>query len=235
MKPILTEKITTAADGTGNVDIKVDAWGRYFVHVGDPLSNHFTGDFFYAGYPWNDEEQSGLSRNNAAMLSFQATKDKYAVGETVELNIPTPEGSKALISIENGAKVIQNQWINTKSGMTKYTFKATADMTPTVYAFVTLIQPHNNAKNDLPIRMYGVAPVNVEDPATRLEPQVKMPAELRPEEKVTVEVREKSGKPMAYTVALVDEGLLDLTRYNTPNPWETFYAREALEIGRAHV
>ena len=35
---------------------------------------------------------------------------------------------------------------------------------------------------------------------------------------------------MAYTLAVVDEGLLDLTRYKTPEPWSTFYAREALGI-----
>ncbi|NJN33291.1 MAG: hypothetical protein HC817_02595, partial [Saprospiraceae bacterium] len=198
--------------------------------AGDPLSGHFAGDFFYAGYPWDDEENNSMSRNNVAMLNFQTTKTKYAVGELVELNIPTPEAGRALISLENGSKVIENKWISTTAGVTKYQFKATADMTPTVYAFVTLIQPHNTQRNDLPIRMYGVAPVNIEDPKTRLEPIVKTPDVMKPEEKVTIEIREKSGKPMAYTLAVVDEGLLDLTRFSTPNPWEGFYAREALGV-----
>ncbi|NJM94292.1 MAG: hypothetical protein HC842_06190 [Cytophagales bacterium] len=35
---------------------------------------------------------------------------------------------------------------------------------------------------------------------------------------------------MAYTLALVDEGLLDLTNFKTPDPWSSFYAREALGI-----
>ena len=134
------------------------------------------------------------------------------------------------MSIENGSKVLESRWINTKKGITAYSFKATAAMAPTVYAFVTLIQPHNTDKTDLPIRMYGVAAVNVEDPKTRLEPIVNMPKELKPEENVTIEVREKSGRPMAYTIALVDDGLLDLTRFKTPDPWSTFYAREALGV-----
>jgi hypothetical protein len=231
MKPIIQKKVTTDANGIAEVEVRPDRWGRYFVHAGDPLSNHYTGDYFYAGYPWDDnEDQAGMSRNNAAMLSFQANKPKYAVGEMVELNIPTPDGGKALVSIENGSRVLESKWVNTKNGVTKYSFKATPEMAPTVYAFVTLVQPHNNAKNDLPIRMYGVAPVNVEDPKTRLEPLIKTPEVLKPEEKVTVEVREKSGKAMAYTVAIVDDGLLDLTRFETPNPWSSFYAREALGV-----
>ena len=230
MKAVVQQKVTTDGNGLAEVAITPDRWGRYFVHAGDPLSSHYSGDYFYSGYPWDDEEQAGLSRNNAAMLSFNTSKDKYAVGETVTINIPTPENAKAMISLENGTKVLESKWINTKNGMTTYSFKATALMSPTVYAFVTLVQPHNNVKNDLPIRMYGVTAVNIEDPKTRLEPIVKMPSEIKPEEKVTVEVREKNGRPMAYTIALVDDGLLDLTRFETPNPWSTFYAREALGV-----
>jgi alpha-2-macroglobulin len=230
MKSILQQKVITDGNGMAEVGVTPDKWGRFFVHVTDPMSGHYSGDYFYSGYPWNDEEQGGLSRNNAAMLSFNPSKDKYAVGETVELNIPTPENGKALVSIENGSKVLESKWINTKNGSTTYSFKATAAMSPTVYAFVTLVQPHNTVKNDLPIRMYGVAAINIEDPKTHLEPIVKMPTEIKPEEKVTVEVREKSGRAMAYTISLVDDGLLDLTRFQTPDPWKTFYAREALGV-----
>ena len=35
---------------------------------------------------------------------------------------------------------------------------------------------------------------------------------------------------MAYTLAIVDEGLLDLTRFRTPDPWQAFNAREALGV-----
>ena len=41
---------------------------------------------------------------------------------------------------------------------------------------------------------------------------------------------EKEGKEMSYTLAIVDEGLLDLTRFPTPDPWRSFYAREALGV-----
>jgi alpha-2-macroglobulin len=230
MKSVITRQVTTNTEGVAEMPVSISQWGRYFVYAGDPQSGHFTGDYFYSGNPWDDNENAGMSRNNAAMLSFTANKEKYQVGETVELNIPTSEGGKALISIENGSKVVESKWINTRSGMTQYTFKASSEMAPTVYAFVTLVQPHNNTKNDLPIRMYGVSPINVEDPKTKLEPIVTAPSEMKPEQKVSIEVREKSGKAMAYTVALVDEGLLDLTRFNTPDPWSTFYAREALGV-----
>lgn len=103
-------------------------------------------------------------------------------------------------------------------------------MAPNVYLHITLLQPHAQTANDLPIRMYGVVPVMVTDPATELHPQISMPAVLQPETAFQIQVHEKDGKPMTYTLALVDEGLLDLTNFKTPNPWDEFYAREALGI-----
>ncbi len=60
-----------------------------------------------------------------------------------------------------------------------------------------------------------------------MQPQIKMPEVLRPETDFNVTVSEKNGKPMTYTLAIVDDGLLDLTNFKTPDPWNDFYAREA--------
>ena len=227
---VLQKTVTTDGSGKASVDVNVTQWGRYLVRAGDLTGGHFSGDFFYAGYPWDDENEGSNTRNNIAMLNFSTNKDNYAVGENVEITLPTPESGKALITIENGTSVVESHWIKTERGSTKYSFKATEAMTPNVYAFVTLLQPHNTVKNDLPIRMYGVAPISVKDPNAELHPIVKLPDVIKPEEKVTIEVSEKNNRAMAYTIALVDEGLLDITRFETPNPFSIFYAKEALGI-----
>ncbi len=221
--------VTTDARGIAVWNMKVDEWGRYLVRVCDTQSGHCAGDFFNAGYPWYEDDDI-QARSAAAMLPFQADRAKYNVGETVTLTIPTGEVGRALITIENGTKVLQSFWADAKKGKNTITFKTTADMTPNVYAHVELLQPHAQVKNDLPIRMYGVIPIMVEDPKTRLQPVLKMPETLQPEQTVTVEVSEKNSKTMSYTLAVVDEGLLGLTRFNTPNPWDAFFAREALGV-----
>jgi uncharacterized protein YfaS (alpha-2-macroglobulin family) len=70
----------------------------------------------------------------------------------------------------------------------------------------------------------------VEDPQTHLEPVIEMPDVLEPGQEVVIRVSEKSKRKMTYTLAMVDEGLLDLTRFKTPDPWKRFYAREALGV-----
>ncbi|MCK5337940.1 MAG: alpha-2-macroglobulin, partial [Bacteroidales bacterium] len=104
------------------------------------------------------------------------------------------------------------------------------EMAPNVYVSITLVQPHAQSKNDAPIRLYGTIPIMVEDPDSRITPVLEMADVLEPEKKVEISVYEKNGMPMTYTIAMVDEGLLDLTRFRTPDPWRHFFAREALGI-----
>ena len=91
-------------------------------------------------------------------------------------------------------------------------------------------KPHNKTLNDAPIRLYGVVPVKVVIKNTVLNPVIQMPDRLTPNQKVSIKVSEKSGKPMTYTVAIVEDGLLNLTRFKTPNPWNTFFSKTALGV-----
>ena len=103
-------------------------------------------------------------------------------------------------------------------------------MTPNVFVNVTMLQPHAQTANNLPIRLYGVIPIQVEDPGTHLNPVITMPDVLEPGEEVVIKVSEQSNRKMTYTLAVVDEGLLDLTKFKTPDLWSRFYAREALGV-----
>ena len=197
----------------------------------DRESGHATGGTVYIDWPdWrgrsNKTDPSGIK-----MLAFSLDKDSYEIGETATAIIPAAAGGRALVSLENGSTVLQQQWLEVSDqGDTKLTFKITPEMAPNVYLHISLLQPHAQTVNDLPIRMYGIAPVFVTNRQTILQPQIKMPEVLRPETDFNVTVSEKSGKPMTYTLAIVDDGLLDLTNFKTPDPWNEFYAREALGI-----
>ena len=72
--------------------------------------------------------------------------------------------------------------------------------------------------------------INIEDAALHLYPEIKLKPDLRPGEEFTVTVSEKEHRAMDYTLAVVDEGLLSLTSFRTPQPFPAFYAREALGV-----
>ncbi|MEA3462954.1 MAG: alpha-2-macroglobulin family protein, partial [Bacteroidota bacterium] len=204
-------------------------WGRKLIRITDPKGGHSTGQTFYLDYRGYWETNSQEGPGGAEMLTFSTDKKDYRVGEEIALNLPEFEEGRALVSIETGSRILQTFWVeNPQEGPVR--IEATPGMAPNAYIHVSLIQPHKNTVNDRPIRMYGIQSVNVVDPNTILNPVLQMPEVLEPEQEVTLTVSEQEGREMTYTVAVVDEGLLDLTRFRTPDLWRQFYAREALGI-----
>ncbi|MES2619742.1 MAG: MG2 domain-containing protein [Bacteroidota bacterium] len=218
---------TTNGEGKWMMRLNYPNWGRYFLKARDLSSGHTTGKVFYMDWPgWAGRAQKDMG-SSATMLSFTSDKEKYVVGEQATLTIPMGKSGRALISVESGTKVLKTYWLEGMEGEAQFKIPVTPDMAPNVYVNVTLLQPHAQTINDLPIRMYGIIPIQVENPNTHLKPIIKMDDVLQPLEHVNLTVSEEKGKAMTYTIAVVDEGLLDLTRFQTPDPWNAFYAREA--------
>lgn len=231
-KPLQTDVIEIEnGRGKWQFEIKYPSWGRYLIRAHDLDGNHYAGQILYIDWPgWAGRAKKDIP-GGATVLSFSSDKETYTVGENIVLTIPTGPQGRGLVSIESSSKILQAGWIEaTGEEMTRYAFLATEEMAPTVYAHVTFLQPHLQTENDLPIRMYGVIRINVEDPATRLNPYIETPEIFVPEETAEIVISETNGKPMTYTIAIVDEGLLDLTRFETPDPRSHFYQTEALGV-----
>ncbi|WP_276373042.1 MG2 domain-containing protein [Chryseolinea sp. H1M3-3] len=221
-----------APNGKANWSFKIGSadWGTYYIRVCDPVSGHCTGKTVYIDQPGYYGRYSREDKGGATQLSFTSDKAKYNVGDKINLTIPGSGQGRALISVENGSKVLSTYWIQTQKGDNQFSIDATAEMTPNIFVNVSLLQPHSQTVNDLPIRLYGVVPIGVEDPATHLEPVISMAEEIQPGQEVVIKVSEKTKRKMTFTLAMVDEGLLDITKFKTPDPWKKFYAREALGV-----
>jgi uncharacterized protein YfaS (alpha-2-macroglobulin family) len=226
--PIKKESVAIGADGRGfwKFSLKYPEWGRFLVRVEDKAGGHAAGKIVYIDWPgWAGKGRD--SGGASAMLELSVGKPRYSPGERVAVSFPSNEQGRALATIERSGHILREEWIETRKGTTLYEFDATPDMAPNVYVHITFVQPHLQTANDLPIRLYGVVPVMVEDPSTRLKPIVEAPPSIAPGSDVSFSVREERGRSMTYTVAVVDEGLLGITRYRAPDPWDEFYRKEA--------
>jgi uncharacterized protein YfaS (alpha-2-macroglobulin family) len=227
-KPVITSHLKTVkGEGSFSFRINKKDWGRYLIRA-TSAGGHSTGKIVLIDWPW----EYGMKENSegATLLSINTDKEKYFPGDEVKLTFPAPENARAIVTLENATSVLQEIYVNTTKGNTVVSFKAKPEMAPDVYAYVTVIQPHAQTINDMPMRLYGIVPVMVEDPDTRLNPQITAADEMRSGKSFKISVSELNRKPMTYTVAVVDEGLLDITGFKTPDPWNYFYAREALGV-----
>ncbi|MEX1189675.1 MAG: MG2 domain-containing protein [Bacteroidia bacterium] len=229
-KSFIEDIVSTDANGKASytLNFQPDEFGAYLMRICDMDGNHCASEVFaVAGDSFNPEGET--ETKNSKELSLSSDKEEYSTGDNIVLSFPSPAGGKAHISIEDGLGIIEQRWVETKAGNTELILKSNLSYAPNVYAHVTVLQPHKN-ENDLPLRMYGILRLNVTNPDTKLEPQITCANVFKPEDISSIQVSEKQGKAMEYTLAVVDEGLLGLTRFETPDPWKAMNATEALGI-----
>lgn len=221
---------TTNGKGEWKFQIKYPDWGRYLIRACDLQGKHCTGKTLYVDWPgWAgraQEEGSGA----AAMLRFTSDKTNYKVGETAQIQLPEAQAGRALLTVETSSQILEQRWIEFTGERGQVSIPITNAMAPNAYVSISLLQGHQNKQNDRPLRLYGVIPLLVEDPATKLQPLIQAADEWKPESTQLFTVKEQTGRPMDYTLAVVDEGLLGLTRFQAPDLHKAFYRKEALGI-----
>ncbi|MBK6830636.1 MAG: hypothetical protein IPG92_07815 [Flavobacteriales bacterium] len=137
-------ELTTDAKGRAIYKFRIDRpdWGRFAVRITDPASGHSSGVQLYLDWPGWEGRSRRQDPDEAAMLSFNSDKEKYAVGDKATLIIPSSGTGRALVSLETGSRVLDAVWVDLKEKETRHRFLVTADMAPNIYAHVTLVQPH---------------------------------------------------------------------------------------------
>ena len=228
----LQQSVVTTTNGKGEwkFQIKYPEWGRYLVRACDLQGKHCTGKTLYVDWPgWAgraQEEGSGA----AAMLRFTSDKAGYKVGETAQIQLPETQAGRALLTVETSSQILEQRWLELNGQRGQVSIPITNAMAPNAYVSISLLQGHQNKQNDRPLRLYGVLPLLVEDPSTKLQPTIQAADEWKPESTQLFTVAEQTGRPMDYTLAVVDEGLLGLTRFQVPDLHKVFYRKEALGI-----
>jgi len=226
-----TEKVTqgtvTSMSVPATVKFIPEFWGEYLLEVQDE-DGHISSQFFSAYY-WGD---NSAARKGDDIITVKTNRSKYRPGETAVVSFPAPAEGIALVSVEKGNTILfaQPYPVTSTEGMMRVNVKITEAMLPNAYISVSIIQPHEQTKNDRPMRMYGIVPVEVEDAGTHHYITLSTADRLEPNKPFTVDIQTADGQPTQCTVAVVDEGLLDLTDFRTPDPWKWFFRRETLSV-----
>ena len=222
------ENGTLTCNGTTSVTFNIpnDKWGSYLFVVNDKQGGNMFAKVI--SFDWGYGHSSSAS-GAPAQLAMKATADSYQVGEKIVVTFPANEKAKALVTMEANDRVLQSMLVENLGQEGKVEINATEEMIPNVYVYVALIQPHD-AANDMPIRLYGVVPVKVENKKLQLQPSIQTPETANTKKKIEVKVSEANKQAMTYTLAVVDEGILGLTNFKTPNPYGYFNSKQALSV-----
>lgn len=181
--------------------------------------------FFFNAYSWGE----ATAPDNAATIAMEMDRKSYNPGDTAEITFPTPETGSILVHVVKGHRILSAFRVEPSgSQRTAVRIPVTADMIPNCYVTISVLQPHDVTANDRPLRMFGVLNLPVSDSKTHLPVQLQMPDELESGKPFTMTIQAGSNGNAQFTVAVVDEGLLALTRFKTPDPWNFFFAKQRL-------
>ncbi len=219
-------------NGKGDFTLKLDHryYGRLFIRVTDLDSRHSSGGIIMMDYPgwWGDEN---IQTSDVNILSLSTDKNVYEPKESAKITFPSSKGSTAIVTVENNSTVLFKKRVETKDQKTSFSLDVTEEMAPNAYVCVHYIQPYDQEdENDRPLRLFGITPLYVTYNKNKLHPEIITSPEWEPEKEVSITVSEENNREMYYTVAIVDEGLLDLTSFKTPKPWNFFNRKKALGV-----
>lgn len=203
--------------------------GEYEVRVRRPgqssgSAGYTTADFY--AYGWGSTSASSFEVSTEGQVLMEFDKPTYKTGDNVKVLFKAPFNGKLLVTVERNS-VMEHHWLDTKDKAAEWSFSVDEVSLPTVYVTATLIRALDGT--DLPLTVaHGFAPVGVTDPDTQLPITIEAVAKSFSKTKQTIRVKTKANAEV--TVAVVDEGILQLKNFKTPDPHGFFFQKRALDV-----
>ncbi|EAL3939574.1 alpha-2-macroglobulin [Campylobacter lari] len=197
-----------------------DYHGEMFIELEDIQGKTSTGEFFYVnsfGAPSNADIVSSLK--------IKSDKKEYNPNDIAVVEFESVKGAKAIVTLNDNTKVLKRFIINTHEDTTKVEIPILKEYTPNVYVSVILLQDYNQYTNDRALRLFGVLALKVADEQSKIKLDIKAPSKVLPKQDFEVEIQSENKQKYTYTIAIVDEGLLDVNAFKTPDIWEYFYQK----------
>jgi uncharacterized protein YfaS (alpha-2-macroglobulin family) len=222
--------ISATADGAfAKIDANVD-WGRYKLEIvsADPSGPSASVTFNAGWYTAASEAES------PEILDVALDRAGYKPGDTAKLRIATKQGGKALISVLSGG-LLSMQEIDVPNGGGEADVKVGEGWGAGAYVTAMLYRPLDESLKRMPSRAIGVQWLGLDQAQNTLKVELGTPEKIKSGTTLTVPVKVdglKAGEEARVTLAAVDLGILNLTRFQTPSPESWFYAqrRMGLEI-----
>lgn len=162
-----------------------------------------------------------------AELQLRLDKADYAPGEDIELQIRAPYTGAGLITIERD-RVYAARWFKTSTTNSVQRIRIPAGLEGNAYVNVAFVRASDSKDIFMSPLSYGVAPFSLSRERRTNRITLAVPERARPGE--PFRIRHASAKPGKIVVFAVDEGILQVAAYKTPDPLSLFFAKKALEV-----
>jgi uncharacterized protein YfaS (alpha-2-macroglobulin family) len=201
-------------------------YGTYRLTITDPKSGTAASARFYSGWA------ASSAGDRPDRIPVVADRPSYAPGSIAHVHVKPNADGKALVVVA-GDRVFSSRVIDAPAGGMTVDVPVSADWGAGAYMLVTDYRPLNEASGREPVRSIGVAWLGVDNGPRTLTASIGGPKKILPRQKLTIPVTIKglaSGEQAYLTLAAVDEGILQLTEYKSPDPVGYYFGKRRLGV-----
>ncbi|MBS1226004.1 MAG: hypothetical protein H6R24_2682, partial [Proteobacteria bacterium] len=224
--PVTSQTLNVAADKPVTVAQRLSEWGDYRLDVLDPATGVASSVRFTVGW----FESPGESSDTPDQMKVTLDQPRYQAGQTAKVFVRAPFAGEVLLNVV-GDRLWLSKTVSASAEGTTVELPIPTEWGPGVYIAATAFRPADNTAQRGPGRAIGIAWVGL-DPAPRtLNVALTAPTEWKPRQTVELPVTVTGldpGQPAYVTVAAVDEGILQLTDFASPDPTHYFLGKRRL-------
>jgi len=222
-KTIMDKEITLSGSNS-YYDFIPRSPGNYELRIARPGAGTYVSTSFYSYGYWGNYGNS-FEVNREGNIDIALDKSSYHTGESAQVLFKTPFNGKMLVTIEQD-EVISHQYVEVKNRAAAISIDLKSEHLPNAYVTATLIKPHTESNIPLTVA-HGYSSIIVEDLTNKIPVRIAAVDKSRSNTNQRITVKSLPGAKV--TLAAVDEGILQITGFKTPDPYGYFYAKRALE------
>jgi uncharacterized protein YfaS (alpha-2-macroglobulin family) len=167
-----------------------------------------------------------------AQLQIALSRNDYVAGDDIEMQIQAPYSGSGLITIER-EKVYAWHWFHTTTTSSTQKIKLPAGIQGNAYIHVAFIRdPGSDEIYSSPLS-YGVQPFSINLGELRNPIHLEVPGLVKPGD--SLHIGYSTEKPARIVVFAVDEGILQVAAYHTPNPLTHFFQKRSLQVSTTQI
>ncbi len=226
--PITVREEMLTLNNVTDYNVNVDRSGRYELRVYQAGSDHYQKTNFYA-YGWGSSTASSFQVDKEGRVDLVADKEVYEPGEIAKLLFTAPFQGRMLLTFERNG-IYDYRYVNVDKRSVEIDVPIKEDYMPNVYVSATLFKEHS-IENTAPFLVgHGFTSLKVEKTSNKLPVNITAPSKVKPNTNQKITVKTKPERDIFITLAAVDEGILQIKNYKTPDPYGYMNAKRPLRV-----
>ncbi|MEO1450865.1 MAG: alpha-2-macroglobulin family protein, partial [Bacteroidota bacterium] len=207
---------------------KTSSSGRHELRIRIKGETEYLRKSFYA-YRWGNATASSFEIDKEGEVEIILDKKQYAPGEKAKALFVSPFTGKMLVTLERD-KVYQHWLVDLEKNSQEMEIPIAAEHLPNVYLTATVFRPHNGDQSAPFLVGHGIASITVNEPRRKLNVSIEAPERVKPRTTAQIKVKTGASGTFKVTLAAVDEGILQIKNYQTPDPYSHMYAKRRLSV-----